>query len=144
MGLISYNGEEKKIVFRCSGCEERGSDPIRTIDEDDTELVEGDGFAGVMLPLCSCGARSYLLPGHEVKGPINHLRAVLFNRRYKAAGGDANPDLAKHRVFIEALSASYAKDATRDAKDEFDGKKNFGKADKTVKPLKGKDKPVDE
>jgi len=143
MGLVSYNGEEKTITFRCKRCEELGHEPTRAIQENDIILAEGAGFVGVELPLCpNCKSRSYILPGQELKGPMTHLRAILHRRIYEAAGGDANLDLAKHKEFIDSMKTSYSNVATKDAKDEFDGKKNFSSADKTGKPLKEMANPV--
>jgi len=140
MGLISYNGKTREIVFRCSGCKDKEQSPERTVSEADIELALGGGFAGLMLPLCTCHARSYILPGKELKGPVSHMRAVLFKRRYDAARGDSNLDLAPYKEYVDALRASYAEVGTQEAAEQFEGSCSVN-LDKTIKPLKSSVKP---
>lgn len=136
MGLESYNGTAKTIVFRCRECERLGDDPLRTIAEGDMELYKGENFVGVQLPDCpNCGTRSLIVPGTALQGPISHLRAVLLNRLYEAGGGDGNGDLSDYKPTVDALKTSYTDKATTEANDQFLGNADFETADKGGQPI---------
>lgn len=135
MALQSYDAEKQEIVFYCSNCAKKGNDPLRVIAVTDLAITS-QGSPGVVLPPCSCGAVSYILPGGKIGGPVSHMRALILKRAYVAAGGDANEALAPHSACLTKLDLSYSADCTEAAAREFRGEIAVTKVDKSAEPLR--------